>query len=39
VRNPAWGLPGAPFWLSALLVALALPIALRATRAKPLARS
>jgi DHA1 family tetracycline resistance protein-like MFS transporter len=39
VRHPEWGLPGAPFWLSALLVAIALPIAMRATRAPALARS
>jgi len=33
VRRPEWGLPGAPFWLSALLVAIALPLAVRVTRA------
>jgi len=33
LRHPEWGPPGAPFWLSALLVAIALPLAARATGA------
>jgi DHA1 family tetracycline resistance protein-like MFS transporter len=32
VSRPEWRLPGAPFWLSALLVAISLPLAMAATR-------
>jgi len=31
VENPEWIVPGAPFWLSALLVAASLPLAARVT--------
>jgi MFS transporter, DHA1 family, tetracycline resistance protein len=35
VSHPQWRIPGAPFWLSALLVAISLPLATLAVRASP----